>query len=170
MGTWMFIAGSAMFTLAAFLNALRLVTSHLTFTTWAVATCSIYELGGICFVMGSVCFMPNQGCGEGMELMGAWLFIIGSAAYVVGGIIQIMMTVALLHLKRDEAEREVAATRIQRRWRHWASQRRSRPGLLQTFANAMLCRMKGTSWASQQRAHPGLLRTFAEAMWCRITA
>lgn len=39
---------------ATFLNALSLNSSGRTFAHWAVATCGIYELGGILFVMGSV--------------------------------------------------------------------------------------------------------------------
>ena len=55
---------------ATFLNALSLNASGKTFIHWAVATCGIYELGGILFVMGSVCFMPNQGAALGSE--NAW--------------------------------------------------------------------------------------------------
>ena len=76
---------------ATFLNALSLNSSGRTFAHWAVATCGIYELGGILFVMGSVCFMPNQGCKEGMEILGAWCFIVGAACYMLGDFIELMM-------------------------------------------------------------------------------
>ncbi|CAK9016991.1 unnamed protein product [Durusdinium trenchii] len=70
MAIWMFIIGSIVFVFATFLNALSLNASGKTFIHWAVATCGIYELGGILFVMGSVCFMPNQGAALGSE--NAW--------------------------------------------------------------------------------------------------
>ena len=92
---WMFIIGSIIFVFATFLNALTLNASGRTFIHWAVATCGIYELGGILFVMGSVCFMPNQGCKEGMEILGAWCFILGAACYVLGDFIDFMKTSAL---------------------------------------------------------------------------
>jgi len=68
-----------------------------------VAACSIYEFGGIFFVIGSVCFMPSStGCNDSMEILGAWCFVIGSAFYTIGGLMELMMTVALLHLKEEE--------------------------------------------------------------------
>jgi len=117
----LFILGSVNFILAAFLNALSLSTTHLTFTKWAVVTCSVYELGGILFTIGSVCFMPNQGCGELMEVIGAWCFILGSLCYIIGGIVEFMKLVALLFLKRQE---EIAAERISRAWRRSSARRR----------------------------------------------
>eukprot|EP00435_Cladocopium_sp_Y103_P055687 s206_g18.t1 len=116
---WMFIIGSIIFVFATFLNALSLNSSGRTFAHWAVATCGIYELGGILFVMGSVCFMPNQGCKEGMEILGAWCFIVGAACYMLGDFIEFMMlglvgchvwkTCALifLRLKQEEAARQI---------------------------------------------------------------
>jgi len=99
----MFIGGSVTFVFAAFLNALSITTMRLTFTKWAVAACSIYEFGGIFFVIGSVCFMPSStGCNDSMEILGAWCFVIGSAFYTIGGLMELMMTVALLHLKEEE--------------------------------------------------------------------
>ncbi|CAL1147038.1 unnamed protein product [Cladocopium goreaui] len=106
---WMFIIGSIIFVFATFLNALSLNSSGRTFAHWAVATCGIYELGGILFVMGSVCFMPNQGCKEGMEILGAWCFIVGAACYMLGDFIEFMKTCALifLRLKQEEAARQI---------------------------------------------------------------
>lgn len=106
---WMFILGSIIFVFATFLNALTLNASGRTFIHWSVATCGIYELGGILFVMGSVCFMPNQGCKEGMEILGAWCFILGAACYVLGDFIDFMKTSALifLRLRQEEAVRRI---------------------------------------------------------------
>lgn len=108
---WMFIIGSIIFVFATFLNALSLNSSGRTFMHWAVATCGIYELGGILFVMGSVCFMPNQGCKEGMEILGAWCFIVGAACYMLGDFIEFMKTCALIFLRLKQEE---AAMRIER--------------------------------------------------------
>lgn len=123
----LFIIGSALFVLAAFLNALSLATKQLTFTKWAVVTCTVYELGGILFVIGSVCFMPNQHCGEFMEVLGAWNFILGSFCYCLGGFVEFMKTVALLFLKKEEEE---AAEIISRAWR-----RRSQQNMLRARAS-----------------------------------
>ena len=108
---WMFIIGSIIFVFATFLNALSLNSSGRTFMHWAVATCGIYELGGILFVMGSVCFMPNQGCKEGMEILGAWCFIVGAGCYMLGDFIEFMKTCALIFLRLKQEE---AAQRIER--------------------------------------------------------
>merc|ERR1712224_319467 len=73
--TWgivLFIAGSAAFVFAAFVNALTLHYKHPAFTSYAVATCSCYEMGGVFFVVGSVCFMPGMGCNEVMLVLGSW--------------------------------------------------------------------------------------------------
>jgi len=138
----MFILGSVMFVFAAFLNALNL-HRNVTFANWAVATCGIYELGGILFVMGSVCFMPNQGCGQGMEALGAWCFITGSLCYILGGLIELAKVVALLYLVQQQEE---AVKRIERAALGWLNKRKatttavsanrrvSAPSTLQMFA------------------------------------
>eukprot|EP00449_Zooxanthella_nutricula_P041610 CAMPEP_0198608336 /NCGR_PEP_ID=MMETSP1462-20131121/155846_1 /TAXON_ID=1333877 /ORGANISM="Brandtodinium nutriculum, Strain RCC3387" /LENGTH=302 /DNA_ID=CAMNT_0044340143 /DNA_START=398 /DNA_END=1302 /DNA_ORIENTATION=- len=130
--TTMFVVGSVIFVLAAFLNALSLTSSSsLTFGKWSIATCSLYEFGGILYVIGSVCFMPGfMGCSttlgathnSGMEVLGAWCFIVGSVFYVLGTILEFMKTVALLYLKQREEE---AAERIKRFWRRAKGRRDS---------------------------------------------
>uniref|UniRef100_A0A7S4RDQ7 YrhK domain-containing protein n=1 Tax=Alexandrium monilatum TaxID=311494 RepID=A0A7S4RDQ7_9DINO len=117
----MFIGGSAVFCFAAFLNALSLTAHHTTFGSWAVAVCGIYECGGILFVVGSVCFTPNQGCGKGMEEMGAWSFILGSSFYVFGGVLEVVKTVALLFLQKQQ---EAAAKKISKAYASMLVRRR----------------------------------------------
>lgn len=102
--TEMFIGGSAVFAFAAFVNAMSLHQTHPTFTGWAMATCSSYELGGILFVMGSVCFLPNMGCEDNMLALGAWCFIVGSLMYVLGAVIGLLRTWALFRLEQDAGD------------------------------------------------------------------
>jgi hypothetical protein len=102
-GTVLFIIGSLMFVLAAFVNGLNQrapfdnVRSRL-----LTATTSLYMAGGLLFVMGSVAFLPNLGCGEIMEAFGAWLFIVGSVAFVFGGVVSIVRTWTFLGDKEQE--------------------------------------------------------------------
>eukprot|EP00928_Gymnodinium_smaydae_P013122 TRINITY_DN14784_c0_g3_i1.p1 TRINITY_DN14784_c0_g3~~TRINITY_DN14784_c0_g3_i1.p1 ORF type:complete len:457 (+),score=65.00 TRINITY_DN14784_c0_g3_i1:90-1373(+) len=112
---WLFIVGSVMFVFAAFCNALSLSQTQLTFTKWAIATCSTYEFGGICFTIGSVAFMPNQGCGEDMERLGAWCFVAGSLCYLGGALVDLLKAIALARLALHEREAALAVSRVWRR-------------------------------------------------------
>ena len=161
---WMFIIGSIIFVFATFLNALTLNASGRTFIHWSVATCGIYELGGILFVMGSVCFMPNQGCKEGMEILGAWCFILGAACYVLGDFIDFMKTSALIFLRLRQEE---AARRIERAMTAFLFRRRleqagklcSNPSQSPPTLSRNLSRVR-----SGNVAQAGLVTTFRQAM------
>jgi len=158
---WMFIIGSIIFVFATFLNALSLNSSGRTFAHWAVATCGIYELGGILFVMGSVCFMPNQGCKEGMEILGAWCFIVGAACYMLGDFIELMKTCALifLRLKQEEAARQIERAMLcylfRRRLASVGRLRRSR---------SMVLPSKPSRGRRESLKEVGLVRAFTEAL------
>lgn len=92
-GTILFIIGSLMFVLAAFVNGLNQRAAFDSVRTRLLtATTSLYMAGGILFVMGSVAFLPNLGCGELMEAFGAWLFIVGSVFFVFGGLVAAVRT------------------------------------------------------------------------------
>ena len=183
---WMFIIGSIIFVFATFLNALTLNASGRTFIHWAVATCGIYELGGILFVMGSVCFMPNQargiakaavrlrlfpapcqGCKEGMEILGAWCFILGAACYVLGDFIDFMKTSALIFLRLRQEE---AAHRIERAMLAFLFRRRleqcgklhKTPSQSPPTLSRNLTRARSGSVGSAAQA--GLVTTFRQAM------
>jgi len=101
-GTVLFIIGSLLFVIAAFINGLNQrgpfesVRSRL-----LTATTSLYMAGGLLFVMGSVAFLPNLGCGETMEALGAWMFIVGSAFFVFGGVVNGVRTATYLDPQQD---------------------------------------------------------------------
>ncbi|CAJ1362340.1 unnamed protein product [Effrenium voratum] len=164
---WMFILGSIIFVFATFLNALSLNvsapgSSKKTFIHWSVATCGVYELGGILFVMGSVCFMPNQGCKEGMEILGAWCFMLGACCYVMGDFIEFMKTCALIFLRMKQEE---AAQKIERAMLHYLfRQRLASVGKYrrQSRPNEQSRRSSVRSRGSVKQL--GLVRTFTQAL------
>mmetsp|Transcript_52068 Transcript_52068/g.122220 ORF Transcript_52068/g.122220 Transcript_52068/m.122220 type:complete len:502 (+) Transcript_52068:49-1554(+) len=162
---WMFILGSIIFVFATFLNALTLNASGRTFIHWSVATCGIYELGGILFVMGSVCFMPNQGCKEGMEILGAWCFILGAACYVLGDFIDFMKTSALIFLRLRQEE---AARRIERAMLAFLFRRRLEQAGIPLCSNPSQSPPTLSRGLSRARSgsvtQAGLVTTFRQAM------
>lgn len=107
--TELFIVGSAVFALAAFVNALTLHERHPTFVKWAIAACACYEVGGVLFVIGSVCFLPNMGCAESMLVLAAWCFIIGSLFYVLAAGIGLLKTLALFQLEQEDRDEDATA-------------------------------------------------------------
>eukprot|EP00928_Gymnodinium_smaydae_P088786 TRINITY_DN72832_c0_g1_i1.p1 TRINITY_DN72832_c0_g1~~TRINITY_DN72832_c0_g1_i1.p1 ORF type:complete len:293 (-),score=49.72 TRINITY_DN72832_c0_g1_i1:62-940(-) len=91
-GTMLFIAGSVMFALAAFVNGLNLRQCGDVRSQMLTAITSLYMVGSLLFVMGSVAFIPDFGCNENMEWLGAWCFITGSAMFELGGLISLSRT------------------------------------------------------------------------------
>mmetsp|Transcript_85695 Transcript_85695/g.239497 ORF Transcript_85695/g.239497 Transcript_85695/m.239497 type:complete len:276 (+) Transcript_85695:179-1006(+) len=92
-GTLLFIFGSLLFAMAAFVNGLSQGQNtgqpdeH---GGLLAATTSLYMAGSLLFVVGSVAFLPDLGCSEQMLCIGAWCFIVGSALYVIGGSISLV--------------------------------------------------------------------------------
>lgn len=83
--TWLFIVGSVVFTLAAFLNVTEVrrdtpvqVERHKLVITL------LYAFGGLIFVIGSVFFLPGLKSCSCVEPAGAWLFFVGSGFYAAG--------------------------------------------------------------------------------------
>ena len=97
-GDELFAVGSILYSIAAFVSALKAATAEdtsaqaTTRRRTAIATASLYELGGVCFVVGTLGFVPAStigiaACPDGtrtMESFGASLFVVGSAFYTLG--------------------------------------------------------------------------------------
>ena len=104
-GDLLFAVGSVLYSVAAFVSALRAAGDGVEGTAAApnaalrrraaVATASLYELGGVSFVVGTLGFVPSgvlgiNACPQGslnMETFGASLFVIGSGLYAMGSAI-----------------------------------------------------------------------------------
>lgn len=71
----------------------------------AVATASLYELGGVAFVVGTLGFIPASvlkidKCVDGVELLtstGATLFVAGSCLYLLGSTLTLCVTAWLTY-------------------------------------------------------------------------
>jgi hypothetical protein len=109
-GTVLFIAGSMIFVIAVFINAMN----QRKFIKWHHRMVSIvsfnYMIGSLLFCMGSIAFLPNAGCGPEMVSLGAWMFIIGSGFFVVAGIASIIRTYYMLKEDFDEGSSEEDAS------------------------------------------------------------
>lgn len=103
-GSILFILGSCIFALAAFVNGLSQRCFDTVEGQILTATTSFYMIGSLLFVMGSVAFLPDLGCDETMLAIGAWNFIVGSLFFVVGGILSLWRL--LRHWKAGARERE----------------------------------------------------------------
>ena len=101
-GDELFIIGSVLFSVAAFVSALfasaesnRDDRASVLRREAAVATASLFELGGLSFVIGTLGFYPPgplgmETCPMGtvtLETLGAWLFVGGSVCYTAGSVI-----------------------------------------------------------------------------------
>lgn len=91
-GSVLFIAGSLMFSLAAFANGLNRRRFNDVTSQMLTATTSLYMLGSLLFVMGSVAFLPHLGCNQKMETFGGVCYIIGSVQYELGGWVSFFRT------------------------------------------------------------------------------
>jgi hypothetical protein len=98
-GTVLFIMGSLLFAMAAYVNGLSQTKFDTPVRKMFVATTTCYMVGALLFVMGSVAFLPELGCGQRMEEFGAILFVIGSLTYMIGGVISLIRT--SLQLEED---------------------------------------------------------------------
>lgn len=102
-GTLLFIAGSVMFALAAFTNALNQRKFDDRSSTMLTVTTSLYMMGSLLFVGGSVAFLPDLGCNDQMLNMGAWSFIIGSLFFLIGAFVSLMRTIEMTGAHEREA-------------------------------------------------------------------
>ena len=102
LGDQLFAVGSVFYAIAAFVSALRAAgvneggnandESEILLRRTAIATASLYELGGVAFVVGTLGFVPAgtlgiAGCPDGtrrMETFGASIFVLGSVFYTLG--------------------------------------------------------------------------------------
>lgn len=97
-GDLLFAIGSILYSVAAFVSALRAAggagtdARSLLRRRTAIATASLYEIGGVCFIVGSLGYVPPgtigiSSCPDGvrvLETFGASLFVLGSAFYTLG--------------------------------------------------------------------------------------
>jgi len=91
-GTVLFIAGSLLFALAAFTNALNHRKFEEDLGSMLSAITSLYMLGALLFVVGSIAFLPDLGCSDVMLNIGATCFIGGSCFYLVGSVLSLVRT------------------------------------------------------------------------------
>lgn len=91
-GTLLFILGSLVFVMAAFVNGLNQKQFDSAQNQLLAAITSLYMAGSLLFVMGSVAFLPELGCNEQMVTIGAVAFIVGSMFYVIGGCLSLYRT------------------------------------------------------------------------------
>lgn len=91
-GTMLFIFGSVLFALAAFVNGLDQRAFSTVANQMLTATTSLYMGGSLLFVMGSVAFLPDLGCNERMFWLGAWCYVVGSSLYLLGSMISLLRT------------------------------------------------------------------------------
>jgi hypothetical protein len=111
-GTWLFIAGSLIFVIATFLNALN----QRKFYEWQhTAVCFItlfYMLGSVLFSMGSLAFLPDPHCGPELVIIGAWLFIAGSIMFMVASLLSLLRTSYMLNQPEEEDDDESPIVKI----------------------------------------------------------
>lgn len=98
-GSILFILGSVLFVIAAFVNGLSIRGFDTYQQQLVTAITSMYMLGSLFFVMGSVAFLPELGCNETMMTYGCWAFIIGSILFVAGSCLNVMHTRYMLESK-----------------------------------------------------------------------
>merc|ERR550514_772362 len=92
-GAILFIVGSVLFAMAAFVNGLNHQHPWDSASSKAMtASTSLYMIGGVLFAMGSVAFLPDLGCNHQMEMIGAVMFIVGSIVYTLGGLVNVART------------------------------------------------------------------------------
>jgi hypothetical protein len=91
-GTMLFIFGSVLFSLAAFVNGLDQRAFNTVANQMLIATTSLYMGGSLLFVMGSVAFLPDLGCNERMFALGAWCYVVGSLLYLLGSFVSLLRT------------------------------------------------------------------------------
>jgi len=99
-GTLLFIAGSVLYAMAAFTNALNQRTSDDLASRLLTVVTTLYMMGSILFIVGSFAFLPDVGCGIRMIILGAWTFIIGSFFFLVASILSLWRT---HHMLQDQA-------------------------------------------------------------------
>lgn len=103
-GTLLFILGSVLLFLAAFVNGLSAAgrahdSSANTYSGLFNATTSLYMAGALLFVVGSFAFLPDMGVTEEIVTLGAWCYIVGSGLMVVGS--SISLSRVLRQLSQD---------------------------------------------------------------------
>mmetsp|Transcript_13465 Transcript_13465/g.30549 ORF Transcript_13465/g.30549 Transcript_13465/m.30549 type:complete len:262 (+) Transcript_13465:205-990(+) len=91
-GTVLFIVGSLLFALAAFVNGLNLNDEDTTSRQLLTVTTTSYLIGSILFIVGSIALLPTLGGTDEMEASGAWCFILGSILYVIGSSVSLWRT------------------------------------------------------------------------------
>ena len=110
-GDELFVLGSIMFSIAAFVSAVRTSGESATDDNSvlrrriAVAVASLYELGGVAFVVGTLGFIPAgplgiSACPEGAETLGragAYLFLGGSFLYTFGSLLALWCVATLTY-------------------------------------------------------------------------
>jgi len=101
LGDAYFIIGSILYSVAAFVSSLRAAgegsgdPAEVLRRRTAVATGTLYQLGGVAFVVGTLGFIPGSAlgisaCPDGprtMETAGAALFVGGSGCYLLGSLL-----------------------------------------------------------------------------------
>jgi hypothetical protein len=92
-GDWMFVVGSAVFTLAALLNVTEVRrNTELDVEQFKLVITVLYTIGGVLFTVGSAFFHPalkdKIGC-TCLEDAGSWLFVVGSMCYFAGAVLNI---------------------------------------------------------------------------------
>mmetsp|Transcript_34080 Transcript_34080/g.69692 ORF Transcript_34080/g.69692 Transcript_34080/m.69692 type:complete len:393 (-) Transcript_34080:160-1338(-) len=115
----LFVAGSILFSVAAFVSALKAVggtdlnlPGAVLRRRTAVATASLYELGGVAFVVGTLGFIPApvlgiSACPEGEHTLttaGATLFVAGSLCYTMGSALTFVVTCWLTYADLGDDE------------------------------------------------------------------
>eukprot|EP00931_Biecheleriopsis_adriatica_P087657 TRINITY_DN62089_c0_g1_i1.p1 TRINITY_DN62089_c0_g1~~TRINITY_DN62089_c0_g1_i1.p1 ORF type:complete len:489 (-),score=51.72 TRINITY_DN62089_c0_g1_i1:224-1690(-) len=118
----LFMAGSFMFTFAAYNNALQIYSKHVhkVLRNYAIAVATCYEFGGFCYIAGVMGFIPARwsGCNSNMEKIGTSFFIMGSVLYLVGSFISFSRTVVKHEIESDHLEKikKVQAVFRERLW------------------------------------------------------
>jgi len=102
LATWLFVVGSFLFVLAAFLNALNPRRSDETSSRLLTATTSSYMIGSLLFAVGSIAFLPRLGCGEDLVDLGAWCFVAGSAFFLLGDVLSLCRTSHVFRCAADK--------------------------------------------------------------------
>mmetsp|Transcript_65437 Transcript_65437/g.170312 ORF Transcript_65437/g.170312 Transcript_65437/m.170312 type:complete len:254 (-) Transcript_65437:80-841(-) len=102
-GTLLFIAGSVLFAMAAFANALNQRCSDDLASRLLTAVTTLYMIGSILFIVGSFAFLPDLGCGVMIVTLGAWTFIIGSMFYLLAAVLSFYRTHHMLSGRSQEA-------------------------------------------------------------------
>lgn len=102
LGSCGFIAGSAFFIVACFLNGAHTGEAFSTkadaapakVVFWAkflvLATTNTTNAGCIAFLVGSVLYMPNIGCSEPTVVIGTYIFLLGSILFTIAGILPVI--------------------------------------------------------------------------------